>query len=98
MAQILAADYVRMNDAMVRMGEIIRGLQNAVDTLYEHVERLDITWQGEANTQFMLAMLNDINRMRLLQERMVSCQRTLREILGAYQRTEGSVSERIMEM
>ena len=48
--QTLIADYVGLNEKMMRMGELINKMIKAIDALEENIERLDITWSGEANT------------------------------------------------
>ena len=63
--QTLIADYVGLNERMTRMGELINKMVKAIDALEENIERLDITWSGEANTQFMLAFYEDFNKIKV---------------------------------
>ena len=96
--QILIADYAGLNERMVRMGELINKMIKAIDALEENIERLDITWSGEANTQFMLAFYEDFNKMRTLVENMLNYKKLLRKIIFEYQNTEDIAKERIKEV
>ena len=95
--QALIADYSGLNDKMLKMGELIHKMAAAIDDLEENVERLDISWSGEANTQFMIAFYDDFNKMRNLIESMSNFKKTLRQIIFEYQKTELMVSERAKE-
>ncbi len=95
--QALVADYSGLNEKMLKMGELISQMAKAIDDLEENVERLDISWSGEANTQFMLAFYDDFNKMRNLIESMLKFKKTLRQIIFEYQKTELMVSERVKE-
>lgn len=96
--QTLIADYVGLNERMTRMGELINKMVKAIDALEENIERLDITWSGEANTQFMLAFYEDFNKMRTLVENMLGYKKLLRRMICEYQNTENTVTERIKEV
>lgn len=96
--QILIADYVGLNERMLRMGELINKMIKAIDALEENIERLDITWSGEANTQFMLAFYEDFNKMRTLVENMLNHKKLMRKMILEYQNTEDIATERIKEV
>ena len=83
---------------MLMMGELINKMVKAIDALEENVERLDISWGGEANTQFMIAFYDDFNKMRILVENMLKFKKILRHIILEYQKTETMVSEKVKEM
>ncbi|HAG70332.1 MAG TPA: hypothetical protein DCL38_10240 [Lachnospiraceae bacterium] len=96
--QALNADYTGLNESMIRMGELILKMVKAVDALEENVDRLDISWSGEANVQFMLAFYDDFNRMRTLIENMLRFKRNLRTVIFEYQKSEALVSEKVKEV
>ncbi len=96
--QTLIADYIGLNEKMVRMGELINRMIKTIDVLEENVERLDISWSGDANTQFMLAFYEDFNKMRALAENMLGFKKLLRNIIFEYQKTENLVSEKVKEV
>ena len=96
--QALTADYRGLNEKMLMMGELINKMVKAIDALEENVERLDISWGGEANTQFMIAFYDDFNKMRILVENMLKFKKILRHIILEYQKTETMVSEKVKEM
>ncbi len=96
--QALTADYTGLNEKMLKMGELINKMAKAIDELEENVERLDISWGGEANTQFMLAFYEDFYKMRSLTESMLGFRKMLRQIIYEYQKAELMVSERIKEI
>ncbi|MCR4740468.1 MAG: hypothetical protein K5886_09465 [Lachnospiraceae bacterium] len=94
----LMADYLEMNKAVTGMEKIIRGVTDAVDMLEEGVLRLDITWAGDANTEFMLSMLKDIEDIRKITDEMVCSKDLLRKALVEYQTGEAKIKERIREV
>ena len=87
-----------MNRDMVRMGKLILEIVKAIDVLQENVERLDISWSGEANTQFMLAFYEDFNKMRNITEDMLRQKKLLRNAIDEYQKAELSVREKVKEI
>ncbi|MCR5734002.1 MAG: hypothetical protein K6G22_05265 [Lachnospiraceae bacterium] len=93
-----AADYTLMNEAVVDMEQILKEVVNAIDLLEEGVLRLDITWSGDANTEFMLAMLKDIDSIRSITDEMVRSKNLLRSSLTEYQATESLIQKRIKEV
>ncbi len=95
--QALVADYSGLNDKMLKMSELINKMVKAIDNLEENIERLDISWSGEANTQFMITFYDDFNKMRNLIESMLRFKKLLRQIIFEYQKNELLVSERIKE-
>ena len=96
--KILAADYADMNKAVAGMERIIRGVTDAIDLLEEGVLRLDITWAGDANTEFMLAMLKDITEIRKITGEMARQKELLRSALKEYQAGEAKIYNRIKEV
>ncbi len=96
--QTLWAEFTKMNVEMQKMGELIKKLVKAVDELEENVERLDISWSGEANTQFMLAFYEDFNKMRNIIEDMLNYKKRFRCIISEYQQTELSIKQRVKEL
>ena len=92
-----AADYTLMNEAVVDMEQILKEVVNAIDLLEEGVLRLDITWSGDANTEFMLAMLKDIDSIRSITDEMVRSKNLLRSSLTEYQATESLIQKRIKD-
>ncbi len=83
---------------MIRMGKLIFEMIKAVDELEKNVERLDISWSGDANIQFMLAFYEDFQNMRRIAEDMLRQKKLLRSILSEYQKTELLVLERVKEI
>ena len=96
--QALMAEYTQMNRDMLRMGKLILEIVKAIDLLQENVERLDISWSGEANTQFMLAFYEDFNKMRNITEDMLKQKKLLRSVISEYQKAELFVQERVKEI
>lgn len=92
---VLKAEYVQMNLALKRLGELGFGLKKQIESLKQSVEHLELSWEGGANAAFMLRMEEDFFKLSILQENVNKAVLLLAAAVKEYQITEGIIEQKI---
>jgi len=91
--EILKVDYVGLLAKAKRLCSEYAKIKNNIDKLMEVTEDMDIFWDGDANTVFIVHMNEDIAIMETLLYKMETNIRIIMETIRGYQETEKIVNQ-----
>lgn len=90
---IIEAELLRMKVAEERMEEIFIALKGAMKELEDSTAKMNLSWDSEANSIFMIAIRNDAMQMSMLLSYIWDAVKTLDTIHKNYQIAEREVGE-----
>lgn len=95
---LVMAEYRLMQEKLLQIIQMSEDVISEIETMENTAENLDIFWDGEANSEYMLNVSAGLLNARLLIQKVMRCGNFLSYALSRYQSSERRISEMIEQI